>query len=203
MRTKRWNHNLHFNPLILTAAPTPCARALDVGCGDGSLTRELRSVAQHVVGIDRHAPSIEAARAQGGEGITYILGDVLAYPFEPASFDFVTSVATLHHMDAEAGLTRMASLLRPVGVLVVIGLARSRQLSDVAFDLAGAVASRVHTHLLRKQYWEHNAPIVWPPPLSYSEMRHVAARVLPQVEYRRHVLWRYSLVWQRPQEIRY
>jgi len=34
-RRDRWNHNTRFYPRVLAAAPRPCARALDVGCGDG------------------------------------------------------------------------------------------------------------------------------------------------------------------------
>jgi len=198
MKAKRWNHNLHYHPLILAAAPADCVRALDVGCGEGVLTRELRSVSERVVGIDLDLPSIEVARAQGGEGVEYVLGDLLEHSFEPASFDFVASVAALHHMDAETGLTRMAGLVRPGGSLVVVGLTRSRQLGDFALDIAGTAATRIHTHILRKRHWEHSAPKVWPPPLSYVELRRIAGRVLPGVEYRRHVLWRYSLVWTRP-----
>ncbi|MBX7167260.1 MAG: class I SAM-dependent methyltransferase [Pirellulales bacterium] len=193
----RWNHNLHYHARILAAAPAGCVRALDVGCGEGTLTRALRSVSAHVVGIDVDLPSIELARAEGGAGIEYIHGEFLAHRFEPASFDLVASVAALHHMDAAAGLTRMANLVRPGGTLVVIGLAHSSQPGDLAFDAAGALATRVHRHLLRKRYWEHPAPKVWPPPLSYAEVRKLAARLLPGVEYRRHVLWRYSLVWRR------
>jgi len=61
-------------------------RALDIGCGAGVLTRELRSVSQRVVGIDLDAPSIELARAQGGEGVEYVIGDFVDHSFEPASF---------------------------------------------------------------------------------------------------------------------
>ena len=196
--TSRWNHNLHYHPLILQAAPDGCRDALDVGCGEGVLARELRTVSQRVVGIDLDPPSIDLARAQGGEGVEYVLGDLFEYPFEPASFDLVASVAALHHMDADAGLARMAELVRPGGALVLIGLARSRSISDFAWDVGGAIATRWHKHVLGKGYWEHDAPKVWPPPLGYAEVRRTALRVLPGVAYRRHVLWRYSLVWRRP-----
>ena len=54
-----------------------------------------------------------------------MISDFLEYPFEHESFDFITSVATLHHMDATAALTRMRTLLRPGGALAIPGLAPS------------------------------------------------------------------------------
>lgn len=196
--TTRWNHNLHYHPLVLAAAPARCERALDVGCGDGVLARDLLTVSEQVVGIDLDPASIALARSHGDARAEYVLGDFLEHPFEPGSFDLVASVAALHHMDAAAALRRMAGLMRPGGVLVVVGLARSRRIRDFVLDAAGAVATRIHTHVLRKRYWEHSAPKVWPPPLCYDEMRRVAMRWLPGAIYQRHLLWRYSLIWRRP-----
>jgi hypothetical protein len=74
----------------------------------------------------------------------------------------------------------------------IIGVARSG-IIGLPFELARTIATRLHTH--RKGYWNHPSPIVWPPPLSYRQMRHIAAVRLPGVEYRGHVLWRCSLRW--------
>jgi hypothetical protein len=38
----------------------------------------------------------------------------------------------------------------------------------------------------------------YPPPMTYSEMRHLAAQLPPGARYRRHLLWRYSLTWTKP-----
>jgi hypothetical protein len=46
--------------------------------------------------------------------------------------------------------------------------------------------------------WEHSAPTVWPPPVTYQQMKHIAWRVLPGSRYKRHLLGRYSLIWEKP-----
>ena len=192
----RWNHNIHYHPLVHAAVPHGCRRALDVGCGEGQLTRELRHRAEQVVGLDPDPAGIERARAQATPDLAYVVGDVLTYPFRPESFDLVTSVASLHHMDAAAGLRRMTELLRPGGVLVVIGCARSRLPGDLPWDLAAVVGHRFHR--VTKSVWEHPSPKAWPPPETYAGMRRLASAALPGVHYRRHLLWRYSLISTKP-----
>lgn len=193
----RWNHNLHYHPMILNAVPAGCERALDVGCGEGTLTRQLRQSVPHVTGIDIDAASVELAQAHpDATDIDYVQGDFLTDAFEPASFDLVASVACLHHMDAMT-LARMRDLVSPGGVLAVIGLARSQHPVDLPREVAAVVAHRLHR--LTKHYWQHPSPTVWPPPETYASMRTLAERVLPGVRYRRHLLWRYSLVWVNPQ----
>ncbi|GEM_PF-4752876 len=78
---------------------------------------------------------------------------------------------------------------------MIEGLAQSRQLADFLFDVAGAVATRV----LRKRYWERDAPTVWPL-LSYAEIRAMAKRLFTGVRYRRHMLCRHSLIWTRAKD---
>ena len=198
MPDSRWNHNIHYHPLVLAAVPPGSRTALDVGCGEGLLTEELRAVVPSVTGIDLDEPTLELARRRNnGAGIEYVRGDVLTHPFEPASFDVVASIAALHHMDTTAGLERMRDLLRPGGVLAVIGLPRNRWPHDVPYAVAGVVAHRWHR-------WRNgglarmSAPTVWPPPDTFSEVRRTAGRLLPGVRLRRHVLFRYSLLWTKP-----
>jgi hypothetical protein len=107
----------------------------------------------------------------------------------------IVSVAALHHMDEEAALRRMRALLRPGGVLAVIGLARSRYPADLPRDLAAVLVDRAHGW--RHGRWESPAPTAWPPPHTYREIRALAERALGEVAFRRHLLWRYSLVWTR------
>jgi len=54
-----WNHNIHYRPLILNEIPASCQQVLDVGCGAGTLARELSARVPRVTGID-------AGRQQAG-----------------------------------------------------------------------------------------------------------------------------------------
>ena len=180
----------------MTRIPPGCRRALDVGCGEGALTRKLRRQLPEVVGIDKDPASIAAARAHPNAGdIRYIEGDALSFAFEPTSFDAITAVASLHHMDTEPALIHLTGLLRPGGVLAVIGLACSSP-SDWLLDVAAIIPN--HVRRRRADYWQHPSPTVWPPPESYQSMRQITARVLPDARFQRRLYWRYTLVWIKP-----
>ncbi|WP_330184820.1 class I SAM-dependent methyltransferase [Nocardia sp. NBC_01503] len=187
----RWNTNIHYHG-ILADAVAAADSVLDVGCGEGMLSRRLRQRIPHVTGIDLHEPSIELARAQGPADITYLCADFLAHPFEPESFDGIVSVATLHHMDPAAALSRMAELLRPGGTLALIGLAMPNWPADIPRELAAGIG--YNWYRFTRKRWEHPSPIVWPPPHTYADIRELSRR-LPGAAYRRHLYWRYSIMW--------
>ena len=193
----RWNHNIHYHPRVLRAVPAGARTALDVGTGDGLLARELRELIPHVIGLDIDAAVLARARSDG-DRIEWMLGDVRTAPLMPGSFDVVASVATLHHLpDLDAALRRFAELTAPGGVVVIVGLAREASLLDHLWGLAGVVWHRVAAR--RRTVWEHSAPIVWPPPHTYADVRTAAARSLPGARWRRLVLWRYAIVWMKPE----
>lgn len=196
MTSGRWNHNIHYHPIILDALPVNCGHVLDVGCGEGVLDQELSGRVGHVTGIDIDAPVIRLARqTTDASNVTYVIGDFLSYVFEDAPFDAIVSNTALHHMDITVALERMKDLVRPGGTVAIVGWARSHYPGDLIFDLAGALGTRVHK--LTKTYWTHSAPVVLIAD-TFRETRAIALEVLPGVRYRRHILWRYSLVWKKP-----
>ena len=127
--------------------------------------------------------------------ITFIEADFLTHRFPEASFDFVCANTSLHHMDFTAALTTMARLLRPGGRLAVIGLAADKSLGDVLKGAPGVPADLFYRAIYRRG--ESGAPIM-DPDHSWREVRAAAAETLPGVRYRRHLLWRYSLLWRKP-----
>lgn len=197
---------MHYHRVIVDAIPGGCERALDVGCGTGALTRRLRQLVPHVTGIDRDERSIQLARAHpGATGIRYLQADFLTASFEPASLDLVTSIASLHHMDTRAALRRMSDLLRPGGVLAVVGLARAGSPADLAPEIPAVIGTQLHraASAIRRRAagapaTAYQPPVIWPPPLTYRDMRRLATDVLPGARYRHHLYWRYSLVWAKP-----
>lgn len=102
-------------PVVELLAPRAGERILDLGCGDGVLTRKLADVGCEVVGVDGSAPQVEGARALGLDA-RVMDGEQL--PFE-AEFDAVFSNAALHWMRrADQVIDGVWRALRPGGRFV-------------------------------------------------------------------------------------
>ena len=103
------------SPVLALLAPRPGERILDLGCGDGVLTRRLVEIGCEVVAVDGSAPQVEAARALGldarlmqAEGLTF-----------DAEFDAVFSNAVLHWIKrADAVIAGVHRALKPGGRFV-------------------------------------------------------------------------------------
>lgn len=134
-----WNRNIHYHDIVLAAVPPECRRALD---GDGLLASELIGHCREVVGIDVDAVTLARARARYHRpNLVFVEADVMSHEFEPASFDFIAAVATLHHLPLEPALKRFDQWLRPGGVLSVVGLYRLRTLVDFSYACAALPVS--------------------------------------------------------------
>ncbi|WP_419998061.1 class I SAM-dependent methyltransferase [Streptomyces boninensis] len=195
-----WNTNVARHREILRAVPEDCGDALDVGCGDGLLVGKLAGAAKRVTGVDAD-PAMAAlarGRAAGLDGVTVVEGDFLAVELPAERYDFICSVTAIHHMDFEAALRRMRELLRPGGRLVVVGLARDATVADWARLIAGAPVVRI-VKLVRRARGPVGMPVA-AAGMSYGEVRVAAGRVLPGFRYRRHILRRYTLTWEKAGE---
>ena len=190
---KRFNHTIQYQRRLLADLPSGAATALDVGCGEGLAARTLARAGLTVVGVDADAPSIERARAQDTERITYVVGDVFTADLAPA--DVVYSGAMLHHVDLHQGLARLKELVAPGGRLLIVGVARNTW-RDLPREFTASVADKAFA--LVRGAWEHGSPTVWPPPHTYREVERAAAQLLPGSLYKQELLWRYTIVWDAP-----
>jgi 2-polyprenyl-3-methyl-5-hydroxy-6-metoxy-1,4-benzoquinol methylase len=128
-----YDHNAHYSRLVLQAIPSGCRNALDVGCGDGRLVRRVaEQTGTNVVGIDADARMVETARgATSDSRVEFVEADFMSFNRD-LKFDFVCALASIHHLPFEQALSKMAGLLRPHGVLAVLGLYRETGPVDTA-----------------------------------------------------------------------
>ncbi|HEY3185685.1 MAG TPA: class I SAM-dependent methyltransferase [Gaiellaceae bacterium] len=96
-------------------------RALDVGTGAGALAFALAPHVREVVAVDSDAAMLAQARTSAPANVELVEAGAEQLPFDDASFDFVGTLRTLHHVRrpelAVAELTRVA---RPGAVVFVV-----------------------------------------------------------------------------------
>ncbi len=117
---ERYTQHAAFVPafgasLLERLAPTPGERILDLGCGDGTLSRQIAERGATVIGVDASADFVSAAKKSG---IDARLGDARSLAFD-GEFDAVFSNAVLHWvLDPDAALSGVFRALRPGGRFV-------------------------------------------------------------------------------------
>lgn len=191
-----WNLNIHHDEVLARLAP-PGSRVLDVGCGDGFLAARLTENGCRPVALDADAAVLGRARRRwAGRDIEWVHADLLTYARSREEFDVVLANAMVHHLpDTREALEAMAGLLRPGGTLGIVGFARNG-LADWPRSLVGAVG--ITAMNVRHRKWEHTAPMAWPPPLTYGQMKRASAETLSGSHFRRLWLGRYLVEWTRP-----
>jgi threonine dehydrogenase-like Zn-dependent dehydrogenase len=133
--------------------------------------------------------------------VRWVHGDVLTHDL--GRYDVVTAEASLHHLPLRAGLARLAALTRPGGRLVVVGLYSAATRADLAVEVVALPANAV----VGLAKWvtggrtgphDPEMPVVWTAP-TLAEIRAAAREITPGARVRRHLFWRYSLVWDAPE----
>ena len=202
-----WTANNHYHGFLLRYVPQGCEKALEVGCGTGAFARELAKRCKGVLALDLSSEMIRVARSRSGqfENLEFELADATTYNFPQSHFDFICSIATLHHLDQLALLVKLKHALKPGGVLVILDLVESKSWAERIMDVIGYGVSPslrlIHNGRLqppaevRRAWQEHGTHDSY---LSVDQVRMMADEILERAIVRRHLLWRYSLVYRKP-----
>jgi SAM-dependent methyltransferase len=203
-----FDHNAHYHDALLNALPARVGRALDLGCGTGAFSRRLAARAAHVLGIDLAPEMLRVARERsaGIPNLDFEECDFAEWDAPQERFDAIASIATLHHLPLTPTLAKLRDALRPGGLLLVLDLVRDATLRDRATS-AVAVPTNLALHLaksgtlrvpaeFRAAWIAHGRTDHY---LSLGEVRAACEDAeLAGARVQRHLLWRYSLIWEKP-----
>jgi len=201
-----WTANNQYHDSLLKHVPADCENALEIGCGTGAFARALARRCKRVVALDLSAEMIRAARSRSSqlENLEFQLADAMTWEFPQSHFDFVCSIATLHHLEQRELLLKIKNALNPRGILVVLDLVQSDSLTERMCDVIGLGVScglrLIHNGRLqppaavRKAWEQHGKHDSY---LTMRQVRALADEILPGSSVERCLLWRYLLVYQK------
>jgi len=201
-----WNHNAHYHDYLMEQIPGRCRRILEIGCGTGTFSRLLAGRAEKVLAIDLSPQMIRLARERSKlyPNIEFVRGDVMTYRLPDNQFDCIATLTTLHHLPTEPILRIIRKALKPGGVFVGLDLYQRSNLSDWLFD-GVAYPTNLLLRLLktgkprpsrkvREAFAEHAKTDTY---LTLPQVEQICADILPGALVRRHLFWRYSIIWKK------
>jgi SAM-dependent methyltransferase len=99
---------------FLDLLPPPGRRTVDIGCGEGRFTRELKKRGHQVIGVESSTSLVVAARASD-PSMDIRLADAAALPLEDASADLAVAFMSLHDIEAMPAAVREAARILESG----------------------------------------------------------------------------------------
>ncbi len=137
---------------FLLLVPSPGRLTLDVGCGEGRVSRDLASLGHRVVGVDVSEPMVAAAR-EADPGGEYLVADARSLPFADGYADLAVAFMSLMDVDDMAGAVgELTRVLEPGGraVVAVVHPLNSAHRIDRARPESGLAL--VHDYFDRRRY---------------------------------------------------
>jgi SAM-dependent methyltransferase len=114
-RTPGHDHYWSYRDAFFELVPPPGSRAVELGCGEGRVSRDLAARGHRVVGVDSSSALVRYARAADPAG-SYVIADAAAVPCAGASVDLAVAYNSLQVVNDMFGtVLEAARLLRPRG----------------------------------------------------------------------------------------
>lgn len=190
---------------LLRHVPPGARTGLDVGCGDGVLTRALARRGVAMLAIDVSPKMIDLARARTDRGmmVDYRVGDFMTLSLPPAAFDVVMSVNTVHHMELERVVPRLVACVAPGGTLLIQDVVTRNGVRALPINVVASVRRRLRRLLTPSRISSRVASLYAQHGIgeSYLTPERVVAEyqaILPDARIEQHLEWRYSVIWTRP-----
>lgn len=202
-----WDHNNHYHSFLLKQLPVQRQAALDIGCGTGEFSRLLSKRFEKVIATDLSSNMIGVAKQRSRQfsNIDFQVADVMQWEPTTEQFDVIVSIATLHHLPVESLLPNIETALKPGGRLIILDLLEHESWRDKLSDFVAVplnwlfqmfknshmqqspeAAAAMREHLRTDEY------------LTISQARRLYTRTLRGAKVRKHLFWRYSVVWEKP-----
>lgn len=193
-----WNHNTIYHKSILKHLPISRSSALDIGSGLGTFSNKLSNIFHNVNCLEPDSESIELSKKRFGSkgNINYINSSFESHNFVSEKYDFISAIASIHHMDFKSTLLKMNDLLKPGGKLVILGLFRESTLVDLFISLA-AILPNLIMNTLFKNDADNSKMIITRPQMTLKEIKKSSKDILGNFKFKRHLFWRYSIIYER------
>lgn len=202
-----WSQNDDFHSFLLRQMSARLHEALEIGCGKGAFSRLLAGRSDRVTAVDLSPQMIRLAKERSAQfsNIDFQTADIMEWPWPEGRYDGIASIATLHHLPLEVALGRCAAALTEGGTLIALDLYQASGPADYFLSALAMPVSAVqrvaHSGRLRdprsvREAWaEHGRHERYQ---TLGEIHDICRKILPGATIRRHLLWRYSIVWRKP-----
>lgn len=145
---QRWDHaqlspaEVERATVTLAAIPRDCKRILDVGCGDGRISKRVsKELGCYVVGFD--LSTVALARLS----LPRCCGSAAELPFSDGSFDLIIATEIIEHVPASLYERSLTELARVAGKYILITVPNGENLEE---NTAVCGACGAHFHI-----WGH------------------------------------------------
>jgi SAM-dependent methyltransferase len=113
-RTPGHDHYWSYRDAFFELLPPPGARAVELGCGEGRVSRDLSARGHRVVGVDSSSTLVRFAREADAAG-SYVVADGGSVPCAGSSFDLAVAYNSLQVVSDMVGTVLEAARLLPPG----------------------------------------------------------------------------------------